>query len=166
MFKSFFKKLITFCCTQGCLRKARTVGKNCRVNHLSRFSPGTEVGNNCHFNGIEINGSGNVFFGDNCHVAKNVSIITSFHNYARGKTIPYDETVITRDVVIEDNVWIGQNVIILAGVKIGEGAVIQAGSIVCKDIPPLAIAGGHPAMPFKYRDHDHYYSLKSANCFM
>ena len=166
MIKTLVKNMITFCCTQYCLRKVKSAGKECRVNHLSRFSKETEMGNNCHFNGIEINGIGNVRFGDNCHVAKNVSIITSFHNYAAGRSLPYDETVITRDVVIEDNVWIGQNVIILTGVKIGEGAVIQAGSVVCKNVPPLAIAGGHPAVPFKFRDHDHYYSLKNANRFM
>lgn len=54
---------------------------------------------------------------------------------------------------------------ILGGVTIGEGAVIQAGSVVCKDVPPLAIAGGHPAIPFKFRDKEHYYKLKKAGKF-
>ncbi len=48
---------------------------------------------------------------------------------------------------------------------IGEGAIIQAGSVVCKDIPPLAIAGGHPAIPFKYRDKEHYENLKKEKKF-
>lgn len=69
-------------------------------------------------------------------------------------------------LLLRINVWIGQNVIVLAGVKIGEGAVIQAGSVVCRDIPPLAIAGGHLAEPFKYRDNDHYFTLKNARSFM
>ena len=51
------------------------------------------------------------------------------------------------------------------GAKIGEGAIIQAGSGVVKDIPPLAIAGGHPAVPFKYRDREHYEELKSEKRF-
>ena len=67
---------------------------------------------------------------------------------------------IVKDVVIEDNVWIGTHVIILGGAHIGEGAIIQAGSVVVGDVPALAIAGGHPAEPFKYRDEDHYYKLK------
>lgn len=32
-----------------------------------------------------------------------------------GKKIPYDETWIDKDVIIEDNVWLGNNVIILGG---------------------------------------------------
>ena len=55
--------------------------------------------------------------------------------------------------------------IVLGGVTIGEGAIIQAGSVVVKDIPPLAIAGGHPAVPFKYRDKEHYYRLKELGQF-
>ena len=55
---------------------------------------------------------------------------------------------------------------ILGGVTIGEGAVIQARSVVCKDVPPLAIAGGHPAIPFKYRDKEHYDRLKAEEKFI
>lgn len=83
----------------------------------------------------------------------------------KGKSIPYDETTIDGDVVIEDNVWLGQNVTILQGVKIGEGAIIQAGSVVVSDIPSCSIAGGHPAKVFKMRNEQHYYELKSENKF-
>ncbi|MBO5207803.1 MAG: hypothetical protein J6B68_00505 [Lachnospiraceae bacterium] len=51
-------------------------------------------------------------------------------------------------------------------VTIGEGAIIQAGSVVTKDIPKYAIAGGHPAVSFKYRDIQHYEALKKAEKFM
>lgn len=54
----------------------------------------------------------------------------------------------------------------IGGVEIGEGAVIQAGSVVCKDVPPLAIAGGHPAIAFKYRNREHYDQLKREASFM
>jgi len=50
-----------------------------------------------------------------------------------------------KPVVIEDDVWIGCRSIILKGVRIGRGAVIAAGSVVTKDIPAGAIAGGVPA---------------------
>lgn len=43
---------------------------------------------------------------------------------------------------------------------IGEGAIIQAGSVVCMDIPAYAIAGGHPATPFKYRNIEHYLQME------
>lgn len=55
------------------------------------------------------------------------------------------------DIIIEDDVWIGQNVIILSGVKIGKGAVIGTGSLVAKDIPSYAICVGNPCEIVKYR---------------
>jgi acetyltransferase-like isoleucine patch superfamily enzyme len=55
------------------------------------------------------------------------------------------------NIVIGNDVWIGSNVIILGEVSISNGAIIAAGSIVTKDIPPYAIAGGIPAKIIKYR---------------
>lgn len=92
-------------------------------------------------------------------------MITQIHNYDNGKKIPYDDTYIYKDIIIEDNVWLGSRVIILGGVTIGEGSIIQAGSVVVKDIPKYAIAGGHPAKVFKYRDIEHYEKLKMGNKF-
>ena len=48
-------------------------------------------------------------------------------------------------VEIGNHVWIGTNVTILKGVKIGDGAIIAANSLVNKDIPAKALAGGVPA---------------------
>ena len=115
---------------------------------------------------MHISGNGKVVIGDNFHSGKNIRILTTFHNFDHGTALPYDATSYDRDVIIEDNVWLGESVMILGGVTIGEGAVIQAGSVVCKDVPPLAIAGGHPAVPFKCRDEEHYYKLKNAGSFM
>ena len=90
--------------------------------------------------------------------------MSSHHNY-KGDKIPYDETDIVKPIIIKDNVWCGARVIILAGVTIGEGAIIQAGSVVVSDIPDCAIAGGHPAKAFAYRDKKHYYTLKEQGLF-
>ena len=109
---------------------------------------------------------GKIMIGNNFHSGKYCRILTSFHNYDKGSCIPYDDTMISKDVIIEDNVWIGEHVYILGGVTIGEGAVIQAGSVVCMDVPPLSIAGGHPAKAFKKRDEAHYYKLKNEKRFM
>jgi len=101
-----------------------------------------------------------LIIGDNFHSGSNVRVITQNHNFDNGTRIPYDSTYIYKDVIIEDNVWVGTGVIILGGVTIGEGAIIQAGSVVVHDIPKYAIAGGHPAKVFSYRDKEHYEELK------
>ena len=56
-----------------------------------------------------------------------------------------------KQVIIENDVWIGANVVVMPGVKICNGAIIGAGSVVTKDIPPYAIAVGVPAKIIKFR---------------
>lgn len=55
------------------------------------------------------------------------------------------------DIVVKDDVWIGQNAIICSGVTIGQGAVVAAGAVVTKDVEPYAIVGGNPAKFIKWR---------------
>lgn len=146
-------------------KKARAVGQGLRVNNKSQINNHTYIGNNVHFNGMKIVGKGKVTIGDNFHSGEECLMITDSHNYDTGKAIPYDNTYIIKDIIIEDNVWLGTRVIILGGVTIGEGAIIQAGSVVVSDVPKGAIFGGHPAKLIKYRDLDHYERLKKEKKF-
>ena len=137
------------------------IGRNAKTV----LSNNTYLGKNCNFNGLRIFGRGKVVIGDNFHSGRDIIIVTQNHNYDKGKEIPYDDTFIVNDVSIEDNVWIGSRTIIVGNVNIGEGAIIQAGSAVVNDIPKYAIAGGHPAKVFKYRDIEHYKRLKKEGKF-
>lgn len=56
-----------------------------------------------------------------------------------------------RDVVIEDDIWIGANALILKGVTIGRGSIVGAGSVVVKSIPPYSIYVGNPIMKIRPR---------------
>lgn len=131
----------------------------------TRLTSNTWLGRNTHFNGLIIYGKGKVTIGDNFHSGRNCVIRTETHNW-RGDKLPYDETYIVEDVTIGDNVWLGEGVTILPGVTIGEGAIIQTGSVVIRDIPALAIAGGHPCIQFSQRPAEHYYALKAAGKFL
>ncbi|MCB9850870.1 MAG: acyltransferase [Phycisphaerales bacterium] len=144
---------------------AASCGTRLRVNGWSVVGKNTHLGNNVSFNGLEVAGSGKVTIGDNFHSGPGILLISQIHNYDHGESIPYDRTKIEREIVIEDNVWLGSRVIILGGVRIGEGAIIQAGSCVVSDIPKCAIAGGHPAKVFKMRDVEHYEKLKAEGKF-
>lgn len=137
-----------------------------RANARTWVTRNTVLGHNVNFNGMEITGGGQVVIGDNFHSGPGCLFVTEFHNYDNGKAIPYDETTVIKDVVVGDNVWLGSRVIVLGGVSIGEGAIIQAGSVVVADVPACAIAGGHPAKVFKYRNIEHYERLKAAGKFM
>ena len=145
-------------------RKAGMVGDNLSVNHYSKVTKHTFLGEHVSFNGMKITGKGNVRIGKYFHSGEECIMITDTHNY-EGDRIPYDDTDIVRDIQIDDFVWIGTRVTILGGVHIGEGAIIQAGSVVVKDVPAYAIAGGAPAQVFKHRDIEHFKKLKDEEKF-
>ena len=73
--------------------------------------------------------------GDNSIIGYNTTILA--HEYL------IDEYRIG-DVVIGKNVLIGANSTILPGIEIGDGAVVSAATLVNRDIPPGAFAGGNP----------------------
>lgn len=136
-----------------------------QVGGVTRLTKNTFLGDNANFNGLTISGGGRVVIGDNFHSGPECLFICQNHNFDNGTAIPYDSTYIHKDIVIEDNVWLGSRVIVLGGVTIGEGAIIQAGSTVVSDIPKYAIAGGHPAKAFSNRDIEHYERLKAEGSF-
>ena len=65
--------------------------------------------------------------------------------------VHYKKDGLDKDVIIEDEIWVGSNVTILSGAHISRGCVIAAGAIVNKYIPPYSIVGGVPAKVLKYR---------------
>ena len=54
-------------------------------------------------------------------------------------------------IIIGNEVWIGEGATIVGGAKIGSGAIIGSNSVVTGYIPPYAVAVGNPARVVKYR---------------
>lgn len=146
-------------------RRAKKVGVCLHCNGRVHVTRRTEIADHVSFNGMWASGTGRLVIGRYLHSGEGLRIFTRNHNYNCGEAIPYDDTYIAKDVIIEDFVWIGAQVILLPGTHIGEGAVIQAGSVVHGTIPPCAIAGGNPAKVFAYRDVEHFNRLKAAGRF-
>jgi acetyltransferase-like isoleucine patch superfamily enzyme len=71
-----------------CRKVAKSYGDNFKVNGESYVTSNTTLGNNVNFNGMKIQGSGNVIIGDNFHSGIECMIITSIHNYDKGNAIP------------------------------------------------------------------------------
>lgn len=138
----------------GSYGKGLFIGGPCQLNRS------VYVGDFVSFNGMSVNGSGNVTIGNHFHSGIECMIISQNHNY-EGDAIPYDSTYVLKNISIKDNVWFGNRVIVMGNVTIGEGAIIAAGSVVCKDVPDCAIVGGNPAKVIKYRDIEHYKKLKA-----
>ena len=102
-----------------------------------------------------------LYIGSCCSIALGVVFIPSAdHSINTLSSFPFKGKVLGQelteaaskgDIVVGDDVWIGQNAIILSGVKIGQGAVVAAGAVVSADVPPYAIVGGVPAKVIRYR---------------
>jgi len=96
-----------------------------------------------------------IIIGNKVIMGPNVSIIGGDHNYSEIGRFMYDvknkKDSDDKDVIIENDVWIGSNAIILKGVTIGSGAIIGAGSVVVKNVPKYSIVAGNPAIILKMR---------------
>lgn len=144
--------------------------KSC--GELVRFSSGVKlfkpknitVGNNVRIgNNCILSGEGGINIGNNISFGPQVIIWSANHNFDTPETLPYDKEYISKEVNIEDNVWIGARATIVPGVRIHEGAVIGMGAVVTKDVPEGAVVGGNPAKILKYRNMEAYKNLKAQN---
>ena len=93
-----------------------------------------------------------VQIGVNCSISHNVRIYTLNKKADQDLSLTELELV-SGDVIIEDNVWIGANVFIKEGITIGSNSVVGANSIVTKNIPSNSISGGVPARLIKMKNY-------------
>lgn len=118
------------------------------------FTPSITIGNNCnigehtHITSINKITIGNglltgryVYIGDNSHGGLSLE---------EANTPPIKRKLQSKgEVVIGNNVWIGDKATILAGVHIGDNVIIGANSVVTHDIPSNCMAAGMPARVIK-----------------
>lgn len=140
--------------------KMRSCGKNLTIDCIFSKYAGLEnftIGNNVSIShGTTIYSTkANIVIGNNVMFGPNPTIITGDHrtdvvgipmNKVNDK-LPEND----KDVIIEDEVWIGANVTILKGVKIGRGSVIGANSLVIKSCPPYSVIMGSPSRIKRFR---------------
>lgn len=161
-FVDCFRKLQHLISTYLLKRQLVSYGENigaARIPKIARIS-NVQVGHNCSFNGLVVSGLGKVKIGNYFHSGTNVKIMLGSHDYEYGDKIPYGTHFTTKNVVIDDFVWLGNDVTISGNIHIGEGAIVAIGSVVVKDVPPYAIVGGNPAKVIKYRHVEQFEKLK------
>ena len=88
-------------------------------------------------------GKCSITIGDDCDLGPRVCLVAGSHEIDMIGTHTAGKGY-SRDIIIEDGVWIGANVTVLGGVRIGAKSIIGAGSTIIHDIPPGVIAFGTP----------------------
>ena len=89
--------------------------------------------------GLTVMSVGTITLEDGVMLGPEVALLTVNHE---PKNI---RTIMTKEIRIRKNAWIGARVSILPGVTIGENAIVGTGSIVTKDVPDNAVVVGNPA---------------------
>ena len=114
---------------------------------LRAFDGVIEIGEGSTVNAFSaIYGSGGVTIGRLVSIGPHVAIVASTKNY-RDRDVPIKQQgIMSRGIVVEDDVWLGAHAVVLDGVRIGRGAVVGAGSVVRQDVPAFAVVAGVPAV--------------------
>lgn len=118
--------------------------KKNRFHPLVWINGEPEIGDNVYIGGMsEINANGaRVIIGDNCDIASFVAINCAD---SHEKCIGISEDVNRKDIILENNVFVGSHVVIKGGSRIGHHSVIAAGTIVDGiEIPPYSLVTGNP----------------------
>lgn len=101
-----------------------------------------------------------LIIGSYCSIAPNVRfLLAGEHQIKSISTYPFKKIIFGMgneagskgNIIIKDDVWIGEGAIICSGVTIEQGAIVAAGSVVTKNVEPYAIVGGNPAHFIKWR---------------
>jgi acetyltransferase-like isoleucine patch superfamily enzyme len=131
------------------------LGKRCRLGmdvELRTVDAGRiRIGEDTRLNrGSTLTSYAQIRIGDFTIIGEFVSIRDANHGLKRGEPMRYQPHT-CEPILIGRDVWIGRGSCILPGVTIGKGAVIGANSVVTRDVPDFAIAGGVPAKVIKMR---------------
>ncbi len=103
-----------------------------------------EIGNNVYIGGMsEVNAKHcRVRIGDNCDIASFVSINCAD---SHRKSIGLADEVDRKEIILEENVFVGSHSVIKGGARIGHHSVVAAGTMVeGRDIPPYSLVIGNP----------------------
>lgn len=119
-----------------------------------QLGKGTEIGSHCSINKCNLSSTRwPIRIGNYVIIGNDVEIIIGGHNI---DSELWENQRKSEGLTIEDYVWICPHSIILPSCKrIGKGAVIGAGSVVAKDIEPMSVVGGNPAVELRKRKTVH-----------
>ena len=119
-----------------------------------RFSPSIIIGNHCSIGEYNhITACNKITIGDGLLTGRFVYIGDNAHgelSEAESKIPPVNRKLQSKgEVIIGNNVWIGDKATILAGVTVGDNVIIAANAVVTKNIDSNCMVAGVPAEVIK-----------------
>ena len=115
----------------------------------NKYEPNLKIGNNVSINNnVHIGCINRIEIGDNCLIGSNVLITDHSHGNLDAPingSFKIQNLYSKGEVIIKENVWIGENTCILAGVEIGNNVVIGCNTTVTKSLEPNSVYAGNPA---------------------
>jgi acetyltransferase-like isoleucine patch superfamily enzyme len=101
--------------------------------------------------GVRISAANSITISDSCMLASHAYITDSDWHGIYDRSLPPKGK---SQVVLEENVWVGDSAIVCKGVTIGKNSIIGAGAVVTSDIPANVVAAGNPAKVIRSLDTD------------
>lgn len=134
-------------------------GRDCNIIpplHLINSKNLYLYGNNGLNHATTINLNAKFIMKKDSGAAFGLTVVTGNHAMIKGRlyrTITEEEKPagLDKNVIVEEDVWIGCHVTLLSGVNIGRGSIIAAGAVVTKSFSPYSIIGGVPAKLIKFK---------------
>ena len=121
--------------------------------YLSPCGTHIDIGSHTHF-APYCTLYGPLTIGTHCAVAAHVVFASVGHGYAQTDIPMVAQPTTRREIVLENDVWIGANAVVIGGITIGAGSIVGAGAVVTRDVPPYSVVGGTPARIIRNRKGD------------
>jgi len=136
------------------------IGKNTYIRGeliVYDYGGAIKIGNDCFVGqGSRIWSSSKITIGNRVLISHNVNIHDNnshplnslerheHYKHTMAKGLNLQISLNEKDIIIEDDVWIGFNSTILKGVKIGKSAIIGSNTVVTMDVPENVVFVGNP----------------------
>lgn len=137
------------------------MGKGVRIAYPQLLTLGNHIyiGPECY-----LQARGGITIGDHSILGSRVVIMSHNHDFLTPTSLPYDEKEILLPVFVGQYVWVGMGSMICPGTRIGDAAVVLMGSVVTRDVPPMAIVSGNPAVVVGSREQGRTRELMERGC--
>lgn len=146
----------------GYARNKVFIGDNAKIgpysevrctSHFSKHGEGFTMGNNSATGKLVFFGSaGGITIGIDVLIGEYTSFHSENHNFFDPNILIREQGVVSKGIVLGNDIWVGAKVTFLDGAQVGDHSVVAAGSVVTEAFPSHVMIGGIPAKILKKLD--------------